>query len=24
MMAGDPSAAPPQREATYELHDVIH
>jgi hypothetical protein len=24
MMANDPSATPPQREATYELHDVIH
>jgi hypothetical protein len=24
MMAGDPTASPPQREATYELHDVIH
>jgi hypothetical protein len=24
IMADNPSAAPPQREATYELHDVIH
>jgi hypothetical protein len=24
MMAGEPTASPPQREATYELHDVIH
>jgi hypothetical protein len=23
MMANDPTATPPQREATYELHDVI-
>jgi hypothetical protein len=23
MSSGDPSATPPQREATYELHDVI-
>ena len=23
MASGDPSAQPPQREATYELHDVI-
>jgi hypothetical protein len=24
LMASDPTATPPQREATYELHDVIH
>ena len=24
LIASDPNAAPPLREATYELHDVIH
>jgi hypothetical protein len=24
MMSNDPNATPPRREASYELHDVIH
>jgi hypothetical protein len=24
LFSNDPTATPPQREATYELHDVIH